>query len=292
MHSYLPAIGFREVRKKAQLSQLIESVLTSPDSLKAVPYVEDSCYVVMTKEVAEGAGLAICGETDTSGRFEMEYYFPYIMGTESSTNEECDIRRQIEKEAYSGICDDLRLGLNLIFFVNNFMEYKKAESLKGFWPKTSSVCLSALSVCGTVLLPIEKTENEKELAARENFKCMKLMEAARRGDQNAVEDLTVRDMNLYNRVSSQAHKKDLYSIIETFFMPCGVECDQYSVMGYITDCRKTRNKISGEELYIMDILCNDLPIHLMMNCEDLLGEPKAGYRFKGDIWLQGTGILS
>ena len=292
MHSYLPAVGFHKIRKKSQLTGLIETVLSSPDSIQAVPGDEECCYVMMAKEVAEGAGIAVCGETDHTGKFEMEYYFPYLKGNIHSTDEECDVRRQIEKEAYSGICDDLRLGLNLIFFVNNFMEYKKYESLKGSWPKTEGICLSALSIGGTILLPIEKSAKQREMAAADNRNCMKLLEAARRGDQNAVEDLTVRDMNLYTKVSKQACRTDLYSLVETFFMPCGVECDQYSVMGYINACRKTVNKLTGEELYLMEILCNDLPIRLMINSEDLLGIPKKGYRFKGDIWLQGTCILN
>lgn len=37
----------------------------------------------------------------------------------------------------------------------------------------------------------------------------------------------------------------------------------------------------------MTINCNDLIFDVCINEEDLMGEPKVGRRFKGNIWLQG-----
>ena len=34
-------------------------------------------------------------------------------------------------------------------------------------------------------------------------------------------------------------KEDLYSIIDSCFMPCGVECDQYSIIGEIKEVEKS-----------------------------------------------------
>ena len=291
MHSYLPAIGFHQLKKKSQFQKLLETVTAAPDSVIIVPSDEESSYAMLTKEVEDGIGLALCGETDAQGHFQMEYHFPYFYSDMCSTTSECMIKRQSDKESYSGVCDDIRLGLNLIFFVNNYMEYKKAESIRKKWPETQYVCLSALCISGKVLLPISKTPRQMEAIRRENTQCTKLMEAARQGDQDAMEDLAVIDMNLSSQVSQRLQKQDIYSIVETFFMPCGVECDQYTMMGYITSVKKTANRLTGEGLYLLDILCNDLPIRVCIAQEDLLGVPRPGYRFKGDIWLQGRGIL-
>ena len=46
-----------------------------------------------------------------------------------------------------------------------------------------------------------------------------LLEAARRGDTDAIETLTVEDMDLYSMVTRRIIKEDMYSIIETSFMP-------------------------------------------------------------------------
>jgi len=66
-----------------------------------------------------------------------------------------------------------------------------------------------------------------------------------------------------------------------------VECDHYSVLGEIKDCRKVRNSMTKEECYIMTISANDLVFDVCINKEDLYGEPAVGRRFKGVIWMQG-----
>ena len=70
-------------------------------------------------------------------------------------------------------------------------------------------------------------------------------------------------------------------------MPYGVECDQYSILGEITECRTVTNSLTGEEIYEMGINCNDLQFDICINKQDLLGEPQVGRRFKGIIWMQG-----
>ena len=50
----------------------------------------------------------------------------------------------------------------------------------------------------------------------------------------------------------------VYNLVDTYFMPYGVECDQYSVLGEITEFRLVTNDITGEKVYILTILCNEL----------------------------------
>ena len=121
MHAYLPAIGFGQIKKKSQLQQLLSSVQNFPDQVQKIRLDEESSLVVYTKEVAPDIGLMICGEEDMQGSFQMEYYEPYINSNVCSSKAECSIEKESAREAYDGVCDDCRLGLNLIFSVNNFM---------------------------------------------------------------------------------------------------------------------------------------------------------------------------
>lgn len=134
MHAYLPAIGFGQIKKKSQLQQLLSSVQNFPDQVQKIRLDEESSLVVYTKEVAPDIGLMICGEEDMQGSFQMEYYEPYINSNVCSSKAECSIEKESAREAYDGVCDDCRLGLNLIFSVNNFMEYRKYQVLQGFFP--------------------------------------------------------------------------------------------------------------------------------------------------------------
>ena len=45
----------------------------------------------------------------------MSYYYPYFCGNKISTTEQIDIEKHAEKESYAGICDEVRLGVTLIF---------------------------------------------------------------------------------------------------------------------------------------------------------------------------------
>ena len=92
---------------------------------------------------------------------------------------------------------------------------------------------------------------------------------------------------MYTAISRRIQKEDVFSLVDTYFMPYGVECDHYSVLGEIEECSICKNKVTDEEVYIMAINCNDMVFDLCINKKDLFGEPCAGRRFKGTIWMQG-----
>ena len=114
------------------------------------------------------------------------------------------------------------------------------------------------------------------------------MAAARKGDEDAIETLTLEDMDMYTAISRRIHKEDVFSLVDTYFMPYGVECDHYSVLGEIVEMEMTTNQITGEKIYILKICSNELTFDLSINIIDLYGEPQVGRRFKGVVWLQGS----
>ena len=98
-------------------------------------------------------------------------------------------------------------------------------------------------------------------------------------------------MDTYNLIGKRTHSEDILSIVESSFMPVGIETDHYAIIGNITACRETTNSFTNENVYILDIECNDLSFTIAINKKNLLGEPAPGRRFKGDIWLQGHIVL-
>ena len=48
-----------------------------------------------------------------------------------------------------------------------------------------------------------------------------------------------------------------------------------------------KNSETGELIWILKIVCNDIPMEVAINAEDLMGFPSPGMRFKGVIWMQG-----
>ena len=130
-------------------------------------------------------------------------------------------------------------------------------------------------------------EEQKQRIIQDSVNRTNLIAAARKGDEDAIEMLTMEDMDMYSTISRKIQKEDVFSIVDTYFMPYGVECDHYSVLGEIMECTRVRNRFTGEEIFLLKICCNELTFDVAINIIDMLGEPKVGRRFKGTIWLQG-----
>lgn len=215
----------------------------------------------------------------------MDYYYPYCQGKQISTEADTEIIKQSDRESYQGLSDDVRLGVNLIFYLQNMMEFLKKRNPDNQYDIYSGA-VGGLSERGKILLPIKKTEpfaNATKLNNERNH----LMKAARDGDEEAIEHLTIEDMDTYSMISRRIDKEDVLSIVSSYFMPYGIESDKYSVLGDITEWHKYTNEITGEKLYLLTVECNDIVFDVCINENDLLGEPAVGRRFKGTVWMQG-----
>ncbi|MDD6695277.1 MAG: DUF3881 family protein [Firmicutes bacterium] len=288
MHRYLRAIGFSNLKSRLQVNNLLAYVIHNADEKKYTSTNDmDIMFAEYSMDFAENLGITVCGEFNEENQFVFDYYFPYSRGTQISSYEDISIERHAEKESYAGICDDIKVGVSLIFYLQNVISYLKIKNADRLPIKGTSLILSALSVDGTILLPLEKRESDLKKTKKESINRSKLIAAARNGDEDAMESLTLEDIDTYTNISRKILKQDVFTLVDTYFMPYGVECDQYSVLGEIIDYQFVENKMTKEEICQMTICCNDLYFDVSINKKDLLGEPKTGRRFKGIIWMQG-----
>ncbi|MBQ9142240.1 MAG: DUF3881 family protein [Lachnospiraceae bacterium] len=288
MHKFMRAIGFSKYRSRKQIMELIREVVKDSDE-RAYTLNDDGVMLgEFCKSFAEGMGIAVCGEFDEeSDKFNYDYYFPYLRGNGVTTYEDVSVERHAAKESYAGACDDINVGITLIFYVQNMIQYVKAYSCGQIPMHGTSVTMSALSTGGSIMMPIKKDEMQKKKERKDSVNRSKLIAAARRGDEDAIETLTLEDMDMYTTISRKIQKEDVFSIVDTYFMPYGVECDHYSVLGEIVACKKVQNSLTKEEIYLLTICSNELTFDVAINIIDLFGEPQVGRRFKGTIWLQG-----
>ena len=288
MHRYLRAIGFSNLKSRLQVNNLLAYVIQNADEKKYTSTNDmDIMFAEYSMDFAENLGITVRGEFNEENQFVFDYYFPYSRGTQISSYEDISIERHAEKESYAGICDDIKVGVSLIFYLQNVISYLKIKNTDRLPIKGTSLILSALSVDGMILLPLEKRESDLKKTKKESINRSKLIAAARNGDEDAMESLTLEDIDTYTNISRKILKQDVFTLVDTYFMPYGVECDQYSVLGEIIDYQFVENKMTKEEICQMTICCNDLYFDVSINKKDLLGEPKTGRRFKGIIWMQG-----
>lgn len=287
MHKYLRAVGFSKIQTPKQMHDLVMDVIQSADKRNYTSNSETTMLAEFSKDFADRVGITVCGEFDEKDEFTFEYSFPYFRGEGISTEEDISVERHAEKESYAGVCNDLRVGVSLIFYLQNMMDYAKIKYGNRLPIRGTSLTLSGLSTSGKILLPICKKKEDAARVEKETNNRNKLIAQARAGDEEAIETLTLEDMDIYNAISKKIRTEDVLSLVDTYFMPYGVECDQYSVLGEILECSETKNRLTGEELCMIALSCNDLIFEVCINKKDLYGEPLPGRRFKGTIWMQG-----
>ena len=287
MHKFLRAVGFSQYTEKKQVQTLIRDIIIHADERSYTTVGKKTLVAEFDRNFAEDIGIAVCGEFDEDDTYSFDYYLPYLRSDLVSTAEDISIERHAAKESYAGICDDPKVGVSLIFYLQNMISYLKLQGEGKIPAKGTSLNLSALSCQGTIMMPIQKTEWQKKKIAKDAVQRNRLIQAARGGDEEAMESLTLEDMDTYTSISRKIQKADIFSLVDTYFMPYGVECDQYSVLGEITDMKLVTNGLTGEKVHILTLCCNDLNLKVAINSIDLLGEPAVGRRFKGSVWLQG-----
>lgn len=285
MHSFLRSVGFSQITKNAELYPFIQMTIEAPDMRNSYEKPDGELFVELKKEFGYRTGLAVCGNyiEDT---FQVEYYYPYFRGSYESTQEEIEIERHADKNSYAAICDDMRMGITLIYYLQNISEFFKHTNGQMI-SKTGTSVLSALSTEGKIILPIEQYDESRKKHIRRLQKRSNLISAAKDGDEEAIESLTVEDMDMYSMLSRRVANEDLLTIVESSIMPYGVESDQYAVIGEILDMSHSKNMVTGENMVIMTINSKDMIYDICINEKDLLGEPQIGRRFKGKIWMQG-----
>ena len=286
MHSFLRAVGFGSIKSRNDEEKLISLVIDNATEKQVFRVSEERSVVELIMEVTEDTGVVVRGETDAHGVFHVAHYFPFRRGNAITTEEPLFVNKRVDTDAYTGMCDDYRLGVSLIFYIQNVVDYLK-NPIKKKERRKCPVYLAALASEGKILLPVEKTSKEAEKVKTDLKNRSALIAEAKQGNQEAMQSLTFDDIDQYAVVSSRIRKEDIYSIVETSFIPYGSESDNYSILGYINSVERQRNIYTNEEFYVMNVECNEMNYDVCIHVDDLLGEPAVGRRFRGNVWMQG-----
>lgn len=286
MHSFLRAVGFSNVENRVDEEKLINLVIEHAAEKQIFRISENRSIVELLLEVAEDTGVVVRGETDARGNFHVAHYFPIHRGSTITTEETVTVNKRVDTDAYTGMCDDYRIGVSLIFYIQNMVDLLKNP----IWKKERRGCpvyLSALATEGKILLPVEKSQKEAEKVKADLKNRSALIAEAKQGNQEAMQNLTFDDIDQYAVVSKRIQKEDIYSIVETSFFPYGSESDNYSILGYINRVERLKNSFTKEEFYVLNVECNEMNYDVCIHVDDLLGEPLPGRRFRGNVWMQG-----
>ncbi len=289
MHAFLRAIGFSSIpTSQGELEILLDNLFHTCDERKAVKHKDGkSAYLEYSKSFGPNIGIRVSGEMDGSGYHRISY-FPYLIGTGVTSRGETTIEQSLNGERYLGMTDESKVGVSLIYHLQNAAMYKQYMLDTLGSGVAAKVTLSALSVQGKILLPMKNGDSHFRKSRAEFYeKHEALVNAAKQGSEDAVEGLTFEDMETYAMISRRLPHEDIYSIVDSSFIPLGLESDHYEITGSIMFYAKVRNDYTKEYLYQLTVDCSGLQFDVCINEKDLFGDPEIGRRFKGTIWLQG-----
>ncbi len=290
MHEYLRAVGFQVIRTKKQSDALLDWVLSSPDFLNVVSTPQGGNVAEARRTVCPGAGIEVVGEMDDDGKVQPEIWFPYVESGLLSSTQHISFEPHSSGIGYMGMCEDERFSMALIFNVRNPVELVREESDRSFHHERE-VYLTALAKDGTVLLPLYekckvtsdgRTDSSEEFSEdlpegfSEEPDLREMFSAADVGAVPSPEEV-------YNYI----RKNDIYTLVQSFFMPHGMSSDTYYFMGEIRSVQLCENRISREKFYRLIVVTNGMPLTLAVNEKDLTGVPEVGYRIKCHAWLSG-----
>ncbi len=288
MHGLMRSVGFRYITSKRELEKLLKDVAETGEAHKVISVNNEGENVVEIKKYfAPKMGVVIHGYYDENNEFVREYYFPFIEGNDRFKRTEVTINRHMGKTSFAGSCDDFQMGLTTIFYLQNGMDFIEHLLGKGHSIVRAPLSLVGLSNSGTIILPISKSQSQIKLQNMASRLHRKWINDAKMGDEAAIENLTMEDYDLYSQALKKVQKEDLFTVVDSTFMPYGVECDHYMIIGEITVVDKLKNNISGETVYYLTVICNEIELNIAINEIDLTGEPMVGRRYRGSIWLQG-----
>lgn len=291
MHGFLSAIGFSKIKNRQLLEPIYKEILRSPTRKIISTISADTRMIQMDKDFGKGFGISLIGEMAIDGSISIEHYFPYVTSNLITTQDRIFVEKHGDKESYAGVSENYNLSMTLIFFIQNIAEYEKSRWMNNSNQYITKAYLSALSTKGKIILEVNPSVNKVRRDTNAVNNRNKLIEAARQGDKAALESLTLDDMDTYSLIDKRTKKEDILSIVETCFMPYGIETEHYSIIGNIISSNLVKNNFSGEEVYILTVEANDLAMNIAINRNLLIGEPAPGRRFKGEIWLQGKILL-
>ena len=285
MNKYLSAIGFSKIKSLHQLDMIHRDILRNPDHRTISSYSLSQTCVQLDKAYGSGIGISIIGEMDSSGSFIAEHSYPYVVPGPYAFYDDLITDNRLTIEAHSGILDNINF--SVIFFIQN-IAYLNGLLWNNRPMNKIRIALSGLCINGSVLLPLSKTEQEREYDLDRRREELKAIRDFRNGKESVYDKLILKDLDTRDSVNRRLQTEEVMSIVDTSLIPYGTECDIFDMIGTIIAVDETENSRTREKICILDVECLYYIFRIAVNRESLTGEPASGRRFRGIVWLQGS----
>lgn len=291
MESPITAIGFSEIDKKYTIEELVGEILERPTKQQASRKDNKAVIAEYLKEFGKDMYMSVrivMRADKNESKVEVEQCEPYLDTQYVVNVEDLSVEEIDDEYNYYVICEEKETGMQFIFWLQNVIEYSEAYKEKVTFDK---VKIAALAMEGTIVLPIEKDEEDEAEEIKEREKIKVMLQKAREGDEEARAQLEAEEKEMDEQLKERMYGEDFLSIMSGYFVPTTLVDANYAILGEITAISSRKNRKTGEEVYLFTLNVNDMPLDVMINKKHLIGHPSVGMRFMGTCWLQGTIVV-
>lgn len=291
MESSLTTIGFSKIDKDYTIEDILSDILSNPSDQKSVELDNKKVLAEYLKEVGKNtyvmARVAV-NKSKKEPKIEVYDCEPFVEAENKLEVCDVDIECVDDTSAYYVICEEKSTSMQLIFWLQNVVEYLEANKKD---KKCTKIAVAALATEGTIVLPIEKDEEDESFEKDEREKLRGILQKMKDGDEEAKNILEAEEKELDNQLKERLFEEDFLTIMSGYFIPVTLQDAMYAVLGEILSVDKRTNTETKEEMYIFQLDVNDLPLEVVINAKELIGMPTVGMRFMGTCWLQGKVIM-
>lgn len=291
MESPLKAIGFSELDESYRIDEIISDILNKPTEQKATKAAESEIVAEYIKQFGDKTYVmvrVIVDRKQKEPKIQVQHCEAYVDATHMVELEELEIECIDEDYSYYAICEEKETGMQFIFWMQNVVEYLE-ETKENKVP--IGVKTVALALEGTIVLPIEKDEEDEQVEREERDKLRLILQKMREGDEEAKEILEKEEKELDNQLKERLREEDFLTIMSGYFIPTTLVDATYAVLGDIKKIDLRKNTKTKESFYVFELEVNDMPLEVAVNAKTLVGVPSVGMRFMGTCWMQGTVVM-
>ncbi len=288
MEAPITAIGFSKIEDEDKLQQIVKEILDKPTKQLASKTKDKQILGEYYKKYGENTYLMVrilVRSEEKDAKIEVEQCEPYVEASHFINVEELVVESIDDDYSYYAVCEEKETGMPFIFWVQNIIDYIEAQEENKEFNKVKVV---GLATEGTIILPIERDEEEESIEREEREKFKIMVQRARTGDEEAKELLEKEEKELDEQLKERMLEEDFLSIMSGYFVPTTLEDAIYAILGEIKEIHERKNIKTKEEMYLFVLNVNDMPLEVMINKKTLVGKPSVGMRFMGTCWLQGT----
>lgn len=291
MDTPLKAIGYSQIKVEKDVYDIIPTIIENPTKQVEMVKNKNEKVIEYFKKVAEHTYVMVrAAITKNKGepKITLQQCDPYIEATVDLEVQDIETECLDEDNTFFVACEHIDTGMQIIFLMENVIEYlegiKKGKVIK-------RINIAGLASEGTIILPIEKDEEEERLEKEEREKLKLILQRAKEGDEEAQAILDQEEEEIDKQLKERLREEDFLSVMSGYFI-----CDEfaepiYEILGEIKEVSTRINNQTQEQMYVLTLDVNDMPLEVVINTAELIGMPSPGMRFMGTCWLQGQVIM-